>query len=145
MRALAARSEPPTPATTCSERARSTSAPPGIWPTSEIRPEIDRTRPISTCVHCCVVRYTATNGPKPVCTSATRKTNQSSLFRLRREGCGGEGGEVSVTDGLLRQRFEITRRAEYDSRFAFLVFRRRLHLVARELEDDAVALFCGRH
>ena len=36
-------------------------------------------------------------GPKPVCTSATRKTNQSSLARLRREGWGGEGGGISVT------------------------------------------------
>src|SRR5665213_3509689 len=72
-------------------------APPGICPISATIPPIDSTRPISTWVHFCVVRYTATNGPKPVCTSARKKMNQSSPRRLCRDGDdgrrdGGSGG-----------------------------------------------------
>ncbi len=44
------------PATSRSERAASTMAPPGICPISATRPPIDSTRPIETCVHFCVVR-----------------------------------------------------------------------------------------
>src|SRR5271168_2715555 len=72
-------------ATTRTERAESTSAPNGIWPTRLTRPLTVRTRPMSTCVHFWVVRNTATNGPKPVWISATKKTNQSRLRRLRAE------------------------------------------------------------
>ena len=45
-----------TPATNRSERAASTSAPPGIWPMSAISPPADRTRPMSIWVHFCEVR-----------------------------------------------------------------------------------------
>ena len=69
-------------ATARTERAASTSAPNGIWPTRLTRPLTVRTRPMSTCVHFWVVRNTATNGPKPVWISATKKTNQSRLRRL---------------------------------------------------------------
>src|SRR5580704_13034058 len=73
-----------------------------------------------------------------------RKTNQSSLARLRREGWGGEGGRGSVTGGLLWQGFEVARGAQDDGRLALLVFRGGLHLIAREFEDDAVPLAgCG--
>ncbi len=74
------------PATKRSERTASTSAPPGICPIRETKPAAESTRPISTCVHFCVVRKTETNGPKPVCTSATKKMNQSSPRRLRADG-----------------------------------------------------------
>src|ERR1700719_1316581 len=37
------------------------------------------------------------NGPNPVCTLATKKTNQSSPRRLVRDGCGGSpAGRVST-------------------------------------------------
>src|SRR5207302_11217492 len=51
-------------------------------------PPIDRTGPISTWVHCWVVRWTATNGRNPVCTSARKKMNQSSPRKLCCEGVG---------------------------------------------------------
>ena len=70
----------PSPATSRSERAASTMAPPGICPISAT--------PISTWVYFCVVRYTATNGPNPVCTSARKKMNQSRSRKLWREGVG---------------------------------------------------------
>src|SRR5467141_171285 len=82
------------PATSRSERAASTMAPPGICPISPTRPPIDSTRPISTWVHFCVVRYTAMNGPKPVCTSARKKMNQSSPRKLWRDGVDA-GGSAS--------------------------------------------------
>src|SRR5207244_3063071 len=44
------------PATTLSERAASTSAPPGTWPISATRPATVITRPMSNWVHFCVVR-----------------------------------------------------------------------------------------
>ena len=44
------------PATRRSERAKSTIAPPGICPIRPTTPAIDSTKPISTCVHFCVVR-----------------------------------------------------------------------------------------
>jgi hypothetical protein len=43
-------------ATSRSDRARSTTIPPGIWPISAARLPTVRTRPMSTCVHFCVVR-----------------------------------------------------------------------------------------
>jgi hypothetical protein len=43
-------------ATSRSERAASTSAPPGIWPASATSPAIVSTRPMSNCVQCCAVR-----------------------------------------------------------------------------------------
>src|ERR1700722_3055274 len=81
-----------TPATTRSDFAASTNAPPGIWPIKETKPAADKTSPMSTCVQRCVVRKTETNGPKPVCTSATKKMNQSSPRRLHGEGV--DGGSV---------------------------------------------------
>src|ERR1700683_2904152 len=77
------------PATTRSERAASTMAPPGIWPMSDTMPAVDCTRPISNCVQRCPVRKTDTNAHKPVFTPATKKTNQSSPRRLRGDGCNG--------------------------------------------------------
>src|SRR5580704_8192082 len=69
--------------------------------------------------------------------------NQSSLYRLRWEGRGGEGGAF-FTGGPSRQRFEVARGAQDDGRLALLVFRGGLNLVAREFEDDAIALAgCG--
>ena len=44
------------PATSRSERAASTMAPPGIWPINATRPPIESTNPIATWVHFCVVR-----------------------------------------------------------------------------------------
>ncbi|MGY4426748.1 hypothetical protein ACVWY2_009197 [Bradyrhizobium sp. JR6.1] len=44
------------PATTRSERAASTIAPPGTWPKRPMMPPIESTKPISTWVHFCVVR-----------------------------------------------------------------------------------------
>src|SRR5580698_745760 len=69
--------------------------------------------------------------------------NQSSLYRLRWEGRGGEGGAF-FTGGPSGQGFEVARGAQDDGRLALLVFRGGLHLVAREFEDDAIALAgCG--
>jgi hypothetical protein len=76
------------PAIRRSDLAASMIAPPGICPISPTMPPIDSTRPIWAWVHFCVVRYTAMNGPKPVCTSARKKMNQSSPRRLCREGTG---------------------------------------------------------
>src|ERR1700733_174422 len=88
------------PATSRSERAASTMAPPGIWPTSATRPPIDNTKPIETWVHFCVVRYTAMNGPNPVWTSARKKMNQSRPRRLWRDGAGnGDEARVSGAGG----------------------------------------------
>ena len=39
-----------------SDRAASTRAPPGIWPTKATSPLIVSTKPISTCGHACAVR-----------------------------------------------------------------------------------------
>src|SRR6187551_2868746 len=75
-------------ATSRSDLAASTIAPPGICPIRPTRPPIDSTNPISTWVHFCVVRYTAMNGPNPVCTSARKKMNQSRPRWLCREGAG---------------------------------------------------------
>src|SRR5712671_722133 len=100
------------PATSRSERAASTMAPPGICPISPTRPPIDSTRPISTWVHFCVVRYTAMKGPKPVCTSARKKMNQSSPRKLWRDGVdaggsasgsGAGGATFSVSIGRSRR------------------------------------------
>src|SRR5882724_6614352 len=57
-------------------------------------PIVATARPISTWVHFCVVRYTAMNGPKPVCTSARKKMNQSSPRKLWRDGVDA-GGSAS--------------------------------------------------
>src|SRR5580658_2588931 len=158
------------PATSRSERAASTSAPPGICAIRETKPAADRTRPISTWVHFCVVRKTETNGPKPVCTSATKKMNQSRPRKLRGDGASGgspppgwtaAGGAGSSAISpcrfrlspkrrngsadriclqhccyLLGQRFELAKRAENDHGLAFLIFRRRHHLVAGQFECD---------
>ena len=45
-----------TPMAMRAERTASTSAPPGIWPANEIRPPAVRMRPMSICVHDCVVK-----------------------------------------------------------------------------------------
>ena len=44
---------------------------------------------MSRCVHLASMRTTEMNGPKPVCTSATKNANQSRPERLRAEGCRG--------------------------------------------------------
>jgi len=66
---------------------------------SETKPAAERTSPMSICVHFCVVRKTETKGPKPVWTSATKKTNQSSPRRLRREGASGGSGASGRSGG----------------------------------------------
>ncbi len=55
-RALAAMAVMAMPATNRSDRARSTTIPPGIWPTKAARLPTVRMRPMSTCVHFWVVR-----------------------------------------------------------------------------------------
>src|SRR5690348_4827210 len=125
------------------------------------------------------------NGPNPVCTLATKKTNQSRPRRLWRDGCGGgsPAGRVSTgpwaslatraaspssgpaashrcgaTDRSLLLRFvlclrlvlclrflcrvrrHLARRAEHHQRIDVLEFGRSLHLVARQLDRDDVAL-----
>src|SRR4029453_8080213 len=49
------------------------------------------------------------------------------------------------TPGSLRQGFELARRHKHEDRLSFLVFWRGLHLVACQLEDDAVALLGRGH
>ena len=44
------------PATSRSRRAQSTMAPPGIWHSNATMPPMDSTKPMSVCVHFCVVR-----------------------------------------------------------------------------------------
>src|SRR5438105_2013611 len=157
------------PATTRSERAASTIAPPGIWPSNPMMPPIESTKPISTWVHFCVVRYTAMKGPKPVCTSARKKINQSSPCWLCRDGGGLATGTGSgstfpapgrprrspssaginwngrATNRLLPLVIEFpglqtAGRAEHDHRSIFLVFGRLAHLFLGQLQRDAVAL-----
>ena len=55
-KALAAMAAMAMPATNRSDRAPSTTIPPGIWPIKAARLPTVRTRPMSTCVHFCVVR-----------------------------------------------------------------------------------------
>ena len=57
-------------------------------PAKPTRPPIVMIRPISVCVHFWAVRYTTTKGPNPVCTSATKNTNQSRPLQLAPEGAG---------------------------------------------------------
>ena len=58
-------------------RSASTAAPPGTW--LNIAASVPRLSavPISRCVHASDARYTATNGPNPVCTLATSALNAS--------------------------------------------------------------------
>src|SRR5262245_6789740 len=107
-------------------------------------------------------------GPKPVCTSARKKMNQSSPCWLCGDG-GGLTGTGSCTilscDGRLRRSspsfaikwneratrsllplviefpgFQTARGAEHDHRRILLVFRRLGHLFLGQFQRDAVAL-----
>src|SRR5215211_1883081 len=133
--ALAPIMEMARPATSRSDRAASTSAPPGIWPARATRLPVVRTRPMSSWVHRSDVRYTATNGPNPVSTSAMKKTNPSRARWLRRDGSGDRA--CSSVPALIGG-------AEHDQRPAVLVFRRGAHLLAREVQRDPVVLAAGR-
>src|SRR5580692_6303228 len=147
-----------TPATNRSDRAASTSAPPGIWPMSEMKPAADRTKPMSTCVHFCVVRKTETNGPKPVCTSATKKMNQSRPRRLRADGrsgglflpgCRPGGGAGSSAIPSRRSRLSPKRRGGSADRIHLrhcCLFGQRFEFAERAQDDHrpAVLIFRGR-
>src|SRR6185436_1743029 len=104
----------------------------------------------------------------PVCTSATKKTNQSSPRWLGRDGCGwsslvgagatGPDGEASGPgSGVLRpiwRAWMVTQDApqmrsigrqrgrgtQNDNGALALVFRWSLHLFARQVDDDDIAL-----
>src|SRR5215469_6055109 len=69
-------------------RKASTAAPPGTWLTMALIVPTESASPISPWVHLCDARYEAMNGPKPVCTFATKKLSQSSARTLRRLGVG---------------------------------------------------------
>ena len=72
---------------------------------------------MSTCVHFWVVRNTATNGPKPVWISATKKTDQSETSTTPR----GNGSEAIFVQASLQR--ESTKFAGVSNRWS----RSRLH------------------
>ena len=182
-RADADRRRRATPATSRSERAASTSAPPGIWPDQrdeargrehqadvDLRPflrgEIDRDERPEAGLH------VGDEEDEPVepaqaarATDARRLARAGSRRRQRERGLrpaappqrrrdrsldrgvmvpGQDTSPASLT--LFRQRLELAERAEHDDGLPSLIFRRGLHLVAREFERDPASRLpaCGK-
>ncbi len=65
---------------------QSTSAPAGTWLSTPATVLAVTTAPIIPWVQPFMVRYTARNGPNPVCTSATKKFRMSRPYWLRADG-----------------------------------------------------------
>ncbi|MGH1571489.1 hypothetical protein ACRAWG_13350 [Methylobacterium sp. P31] len=67
------------------ERTTSTKAPPGTCPSRATRLPTVSAKPISDWVHLACEKYTARNGPKPVCRLATKNAKASRPWRLAAE------------------------------------------------------------
>src|ERR1700733_11740732 len=94
---------------------------------------IVKAKPISTCVHLCVVRYTATNGPNPVCTSATKK-----LTRSRARFAPGRAKAKRCIIGSRRGWGGVGRRDDRRRLVGIQELGGRLDLVGRHLQLDLV-------
>ena len=107
MNALAASAITANAATTRSERAASTKAPPGIWPIRATRPPMVRTSPISPCVHFCsgqIDRDQGTEAHLSIGEEEHEPVQAMQAIARRRGRCAAESDELHPPVGTALMR-----------------------------------------